>query len=104
MQVKQIAVSATEAGHFIKNNFMKRDALKQLEEMKQADIIWERGALIGKRADGFYKVLLFQVDAFYAEIFYHTHFNVIIKIRTFSNTDQLEPYLKKIDITALINP
>lgn len=83
---------------------MKRDVLKQMEEMKQADIIWEKGALICMRKEGFYKILLFQVDAFYAEIFYHTHFNVIIKIRTFSDTEQLEPYLKNIDIVDLITP
>ena len=54
--------------------------------------------MIGKRKDDYYNVLLFQVDGFYAEIYYHSHFNVIIKIKTFSDTSQLEPYLQAISV------
>ena len=80
---------------------MKPDYLGQMTEMEQADVIMEKGVLVGKRTNGFYNILLFQVDSFYAEIYYHSHFNVIIKIRTFSNTDALEPYLQQIEISSL---
>lgn len=82
---------------------MKRDYLGQLDEIDQAELIWESGVLIGKRKDDYYNVLLFQVDAFYAEIYYHSHFNVIIKIETFSNTAELEPYLQTISISDLLD-
>lgn len=82
---------------------MNPDYLGQMTEMEQADVIWEKGVLIGKRKDGFYNILLFQVDAFYAEIFYHSHFNVIIQIRTFSNTAELEPYLQAISLADLFS-
>ena len=81
---------------------MKRDYLGQLDEIEQADIIWESGVMIGKRTDAYYNVLLFQVEGFYAEIYYHSHFNVIIKIKTFSSTDQLEPYLQAIQLDELL--
>lgn len=82
---------------------MKRFTLSQLNETDQADLIMETGVLIGKRKDDYYNVLLFQIDAFYAEIFYHSHFNVIIKVETFSNTSKLEPYLAKISIKDLLD-
>ncbi len=80
---------------------MKEDYLGQMTELEQADVIMEQGVFIGKRTDGFYNILLFQVDAFYAEIFYHSHFNVIIKIKTFRDTEALEPYLQQIEISGL---
>jgi len=80
---------------------MKPDYLGQLDELDQADLIWETGVLIGKRKNGYYNILLFQIDAFYAEIYYHAHFNVVIRIKTFTNTDQLEPYLQQIAIEQL---
>jgi hypothetical protein len=78
--------------------------LGHLDEMEQADVIWEQGVLIGERKDEFYKILLFQVDAFYAEIYYHTHFNVIIKIVSFSDTNRLDPYLQNISLVDLLQP
>ena len=81
---------------------MKRDYLGGLDEIDQADVIWESGVLIGKRKDEYYNVLLFQVDGFYAEIYYHSHFNVINKIKTFSDTAELEPYLQAISISELL--
>lgn len=81
---------------------MKNDYLGQMTEMEQADVIMEKGVKIGNRTDGFYSILLFQVGSFYAEIFYHSHFNVIIKIKTFSNTDLLEPYLQQIELPDLL--
>ncbi|MGV3658079.1 MAG: hypothetical protein ACO1NX_08995 [Chitinophagaceae bacterium] len=80
---------------------MKEDYLGQMTELEQADVIMDRGVFIGKRTDGFYNILLFQVDAFYAEIYYHSHFNVIIKIKTFRDTEALEPYLQQIQISGL---
>jgi hypothetical protein len=78
--------------------------LGHLDEMEQADVIWEQGVLIGERKDEFYKILLFQVDAFYAEIYYHSHFNVIIKIVSFSDTNRLDPYLQNISLGDLLQP
>lgn len=83
---------------------MKRGYLGQLDEIEQADIIQETGVMIGKRKDEYHNILLFQVEGFYAEIYYHSHFNVIIKIKTFSNTNNLEPYLQAINLDDLLKP
>jgi len=78
--------------------------LGHLDELEQADVIWEQGVLIDERKDDFYNILLFQVEGFYAEIYYHSHFNVIIKIKTFSDTRLLEPYLQAIALDDLLRP
>jgi len=73
----------------------------QLNEATQTDVIWEKGVYLDRRKEGYHNVLLFQLDDFYTEIFYHTHFNVIIKISSFSDTDLLAPYLVKITLHSL---
>ena len=65
-------------------------------------MIWEDGVFLSRRTDGFYHVLLFQIDGFYTEVYYHTHFNVLIRIESFSDTDRLAPYLDTLDLTALL--
>lgn len=75
----------------------------QLSENKQTDVLWEDGAFLDRRSEGYYNILLFQIEGFYAEVYYHAHFNVIIKIETFSDTDRLAAYLDKLDLVCLFN-
>lgn len=69
----------------------------QLDEMEQQEAIWE-GVLIADREDGEHKILLYQIDSFYVEVFYHQEYNVIRRYRSFSSTEQLAPYLEKIKL------
>jgi len=73
-----------------------------LDENEKANIVWEKGVLIGERSDAFHHISLFQVDAFYVEIYHHTHFNVITGIRSFSSLKKLEPYLEEISLEGLV--
>ena len=75
----------------------------QLSEAHQTDVIWEEGVFLARRTQGYYSIILFQIEGFYTEVFYHSHFNVIIKIESFSDTDRLEPYLDSIQLHALLN-
>lgn len=72
----------------------------QLSEAAQTNVIWEDGILLDRRTDGFYNVLLFQIEGFYTEVWYHSHFNVIIKIESFHDTERLAPYLEEIELPA----
>ena len=63
-----------------------------MDEMEQAEAVWG-GVLIANREDEEHKILLYQIDAFYVEVFYHKQYNVIRKFRPFSSTEQLAPYL-----------
>jgi len=73
----------------------------QLDEAEQAEAIWD-GSFIADREDEEHKILLYQIDGFYVEVFYHKEYNVIRKYRPFSSTDQLETYLNKINIQSIM--
>jgi len=69
----------------------------QLDEMEQAEAVWS-GTHIADRQDKEHNILLYQIDGFYVEVYYHREYNVIRKLRSFSSVTQLEPYLNQIDI------
>ena len=73
-----------------------------LDENEQAQVVREKGVLVGERQQKNHKLLLYQIDAFYVEAYLHTHFNVITKFRSFQNQKYLEPYLKEIEIDRLL--
>lgn len=70
-----------------------------MDEMEQMEVIWE-GAFVANREDNEHEILLYQIDGFYVEVYYHKEYNVIRKFRSFSSTDQLDAYLDKIDLTS----
>ena len=72
----------------------------QLDEMEQAEAVWD-GVHIGERQDGEYTILLYQLRSFYVEVYYHREYNALRRFRSFSSINQLGPYLDRIDISKL---
>ena len=81
---------------------MTEDQFKAFSEDSQSNIIHQRGVLVSTRTTEEYKVLLYQIDGFYVELFYNRIDNSIDKLRSFRSTIPLHPYLNQIDITAVI--
>lgn len=79
---------------------MKERQFNRLSEDEQSDVICRRGVLISLRKDNEHKILLYQIDSFYAEVFYHP-VNNVISIESFSGTERLQPYLKQIDLAGI---
>lgn len=52
----------------------------ELDELEQQEAIWE-GKLIADTEDGEHKILLYQIDSFYIEVYYHKEYNVIRKYK-----------------------
>lgn len=73
-----------------------------LHEIKQAQAI-SAAVCIDGSDDGVHKVLLYQIDKFYVEVYYHKETNVIKRYRSFESTNQLAPYLSKIDISKALS-
>lgn len=65
---------------------------------EKASAVWQ-GTFIGDRPDGELFVQLYNLGAFYAEVFYNQQTNEIVKIRGFKSTPLIEPYLRGIKIT-----
>lgn len=74
----------------------------KLPEKHQLDTLEDQGVLIAERDGAFYNIKLYQIDGFYVELYFHTHFNVVVNINCFTNTDCLDPYLESIDLDALM--
>lgn len=72
-----------------------------LDETSQAEALINKACIIGRDEDKF-KVLLYQVDSFYVEVYYHKEHREIKRLLPFEDTDFLEPYLNSIDISELI--
>lgn len=71
-----------------------------MDEMEQQEAIWE-GTHIGDRSDEEHNISLYQIDAFYVEVFYHRELKVVRRYRPFKSTEQLAPYPGQIDISAI---
>ncbi|HVF96828.1 MAG TPA: hypothetical protein VM871_05890 [Flavisolibacter sp.] len=70
-------------------------------EIEKARALWENGVLLAERTDGFYKTKLYQLHDVYLEVVWHNHFNVVVKVCHFTDTDHLAPYLKDISLDEL---
>ena len=81
---------------------MRTDIYNQLSESEQLNFLEKSGVLIGEREGRFCHIKLYQVESFYVEVYYHTHFNVVVNIHAFTDIDYLDPYLKQMDIDSLI--
>lgn len=79
---------------------MTLSEFRALNETEQKEAVCE-GVHIGTRYDEDHDILLYQIDAFYVEVYYHRECEVIRRFRSFRNTEQLTPYLRQIDISAL---
>lgn len=70
---------------------MTIDDFLQMDEMEKAEAIWS-GKLAGTRYDSEYKILLYRIDDFYVEVYYHNEHNVIKKFLPIENIEELQSY------------
>ena len=73
-----------------------------LPEKEKTTLLYEQGVYIGKRKTGRITVLLYQLDGFYAEVYYRQYRQRIESIRLFADTARLDPYLAQIDVEHLV--
>jgi hypothetical protein len=73
-----------------------------LTEKEKTTVLYEQGVYIGKRRHGSVIMVLYQLEGFYAEVYYRTYRRVIDHISCFSGTDRLDPYLADIDVEHLV--
>ena len=58
---------------------------------------------VATRPGLFCSIALFQVENYYVEVFYNKKTREVGRIKTFQGTDLLEPYLKHIDVSEIID-
>jgi hypothetical protein len=70
-------------------------------DIERARALWEKGVLLAKRTEGFYRLQLYQLHDVYLEVTWHIHFNVVVKVSSFTDTEHLEPYLESVSLEGL---
>ena len=81
---------------------MKDRQFNTTQEIEQSRSLWEKGVLLAERVEGYHKIMLYQLYDVYIEVTWHSHFNVIQKVSSFTATENLDPYLEQIDISSLL--
>ena len=74
-----------------------------LAENEQALLTWFNGTYLAQYFDGTFTIILFQVEGFYVEVYYHRKNKEVYRYHNFSNVEKLDPYLDKIDISGIFN-
>jgi hypothetical protein len=72
---------------------------KALPEIEQAEAVWS-GIFLDYRDEELYRILLYGLDSFYVEVYYHALNNLISHFCSFTTTRLLEPYLEHINVTG----
>jgi hypothetical protein len=73
-----------------------------LPDDQKARLLHKSGTYIGKRKLAATAVVLYQVEGFYVEVFYHQYRRVIECFSCFSGTARLDPYLAQIHVGHLV--
>jgi hypothetical protein len=74
---------------------------RMLDENEKQEAIFN-GVQIAERTDDEHWILLYQLDNLYVEVYYHQEKKVIVKYTPFKASQRLSPYLRQIDISAIL--
>jgi hypothetical protein len=80
---------------------MTQDDFNELDEIQQAETLLNYGVLVAERIYKDFTIFLYQINKFYAEVYYNNSFCMIQGFRGFAETSALDPFLEEIDITSL---
>lgn len=73
-----------------------------LPENEKVTVLYNQGVYIGKRRQGEMVVTLYQLEGFYAEVYYRRYRRDIDRISCFSGTSRLDPYLAAMDVVHFV--
>lgn len=73
-----------------------------LTQNDQVKLLYLNGVYIGKRKLGKTTIVLYQLEGFYAEVYYYKYRCLIECISCFADTARLDPYLGQITVEHLV--
>jgi len=78
-------------------------AFNAMNEEQQAEMLWEQGVYLMNRQEREHTFALYQLDVFSTwKCGIIPHGNEITKLRSFSSTDALAPYLEEIILPGIL--
>ena len=72
----------------------------KIEEQQKAVLI--NGIFLGERKDPPLRMMLYDMEKFYVEVFFLSRYNKVAWFNGFQSTKKLEPYLQKIDVSSIL--
>jgi hypothetical protein len=72
----------------------------KIEEQQKAVLI--NGVFLGERKDPPLRMMLYDMESFYVEVFFLSRYNKVAWFNGFQSTKKLEPYLQKIDVSSIL--
>lgn len=73
-----------------------------LPKEDQQDLLLKSGTFLAEREDGPFRIMLYQLDSFYVEVYFFNLYNKVAFFKAFRSTTPLQPYLNKIDLSDLL--
>ena len=80
---------------------MTIEQFKALPKDIQRTVVKHYGVFLFGRSGVGVNVILYQVEGFYVEIFFDERMSECTRIRSFSDTRHLEPYLRMVDVSEV---
>ena len=72
----------------------------KIEEQQKAVLI--NGVFLGEHKDPPVRMMLYDMESFYVEVFFLSRYNKVAWFNGFQSTKKLEPYLQKIDVSSIL--
>lgn len=82
--------------------YMNLQQFRSSSRFAQENIIKQQGVFLFERRALGVNVYLYQIDGFYAEVFYDAETSKVTFIKSFRDIDGIETYLERIDISSLL--
>ena len=73
-----------------------------LSKENQQNEVLKNGTFLMEREDGPFRIMLYQLDGFYVEVYFFNLYNKVAFFQTFEDTDALHPYFEQINIRSLM--
>lgn len=81
---------------------MELSEFRKLSPQDQHDLVAREGVLLRERKSRNFHIYLYQLAGFYVELFFFKESGEFATIKPFDNMDELNPYLKDIDVGYLL--
>ena len=69
---------------------------------QQQKAVLRKGIFLAERKDAPLRMMLYDMGNFYVEVFFLSRFNKVAWFNGFDNTEKLEPYLQKINVSQFL--
>jgi hypothetical protein len=81
---------------------MVLDVFNTLPKKAQQELLLAEGTFLAERADGPFRIMLYQLDSFYVEVHFFNLYNKVAFFSAFDSVEALEPYLEAIDVSGML--